>query len=306
MSGELIDLRRRAEERLSARRDAASGTAGLTAEVLAQELEVHRIELDMQRDEIERQRDDAQASRDRYATLCDHAPVGLLVVDTFGRILDANVTAWRQLGLERRYEPSTDLMLYLDWPSTTKLRAALSRGVAVVIDVRMRPRRAQPFHALLSLAPSSRSDTTFQLAIVDTSSRVAPEPSLALVPEPGADEVSLLLVEPYVPGRRALRDALDELGYHTIDAEDGEDALRLPPAVSPALVIADYDPGQPKSRALLDALCSRWPDVPALLLCRTRPAAASLPAKSVVLPKPISLRELEHAIASLLGPRAHR
>ena len=99
----------------------------------------------MSGEEIERQRDEALASRNRYATLCDLAPVALLLIDTYARILDANATGWRLLGLHHRYRYDADLMLYLEWASATKLRAALSRGVATTMEVRVQPLRGNGF-----------------------------------------------------------------------------------------------------------------------------------------------------------------
>jgi len=251
----------------------------------------------MSGEEIERQRDEALASRNRYATLCDLAPVALLLIDTYARILDANATGWRLLGLHHRYRYDADLMLYLEWASATKLRAALSRGVATTMDVRVQPLRGNGFTALLSLARAADAANAFQIAMIETTSRTEDR---TLVAEPQPDAASILIVEPYAPGRRALRDNLDELGYHLIEIEDGADPSCISPAVSPAAVIADYQPGQPDSHAVLGALRARWPQLPAVLLCTNRECVAEVPADSILLPKPVAFEDLERALAKLL------
>jgi len=115
----------------------------------------------MSGEEIERQRDEALASRNRYATLCDLAPVALLLIDTHARILDANATGWRLLGLHHRYRYDADLMLYLEWASATKLRAALSRGVATTMEVRVQPLRGNGFVAIDAALVSTFVDFFF-------------------------------------------------------------------------------------------------------------------------------------------------
>jgi len=251
----------------------------------------------MSGEEIERQRDEALASRNRYATLCDLAPVALLLIDTYARILDANATGWRLLGLHHRYRYDADLMLYLEWASATKLRAALSRGVATTMEVRVQPLRGNGFTALLSLARAAEPANAFQIAMIETASRTEDR---ALVAEPQPDAASILIVEPYAPGRRALRDNLDELGYHLIEIEKGADPSCISPAVSPAAVIADYQPGQPDSHAVLGALRARWPQLPAVLLCANRECVAEVPSDSILLPKPVAFEDLERALAKLL------
>lgn len=302
MSGDSVELRKRAEQRLYRRRD--SEGASSPTDVLAAELEVHRVELDMQREEIEQQRDEALASRNRYAALCDLAPVALLVIDTYSHILDANTTAWQLLGLHHRYEHDTDLLLYLEWASATKLRAALSRGVSTTMEVQVQPQRGRPFTALLSLARAVESAGAFQIAITATSSFATDDRCGSVVSRCEPEAATILIVEPYAPGRRALRDNLDELGYNLIDVEDKADALRIAPEVSPATVIADYQPGQADSLALLDALRARWPELPAVLLCANRERVAEVPPRAILLPKPVAVEDLERAITSLIPSAA--
>ena len=94
------ELRTRAEKSIASEElseDRASGSATS----LKHELRVHRVELEMQNEELRRAQAELEESRTRYVDLYDFAPVGYLTLDERGVILEANLTAAGQLGVER-------------------------------------------------------------------------------------------------------------------------------------------------------------------------------------------------------------
>jgi PAS domain S-box-containing protein len=68
---------------------------------LVQELEIYQIELEMQNEELRNNQLQLEESQQKYCDLYDLAPVGYFTFDESGIVREANLTAARQLGLNR-------------------------------------------------------------------------------------------------------------------------------------------------------------------------------------------------------------
>ncbi len=68
---------------------------------LVHELEVHQIELEMQNEELQHARSELESYLKKHTELYDFAPVGYLVLDPDGRILQSHLTGARMLGTDR-------------------------------------------------------------------------------------------------------------------------------------------------------------------------------------------------------------
>ncbi len=100
----LLDLRERAEEVLrEGRPGAAHASAHDMAAVgtLIHELDVYSAELEMQNESLRQAQDEIAASRERYFELFRNAPLGYLVLDQDGIVIDANAAALAQFGRAR-------------------------------------------------------------------------------------------------------------------------------------------------------------------------------------------------------------
>ncbi len=95
-------LRRLAEKKLK-EKAAGSDPADQSADAsrLLHELQVHRIELEMQNEELRRIQNELEVSWERYFDLYEMAPVGYLILNEKGDILEANLTASKMLGAVR-------------------------------------------------------------------------------------------------------------------------------------------------------------------------------------------------------------
>ncbi len=138
------DLRRRAE--LLAGRMATDpaliGVLSREEARLMHDLQVHQIELEIQNEELRRAETALEAARARYFDLYDVAPVGYVTLGPGNRILEANLTAARLLGVERGALVGEAITRFVtaDDQDTFYLRRRrlFATGVPQVVELRMR------------------------------------------------------------------------------------------------------------------------------------------------------------------------
>ncbi len=95
------DLRQQAERRLHLDTVAIEEMSETEVAVVVHELRVHQVELEMQNEELRKAQVELEQSRSKYAELFDFAPVGYLVFDANGLVVEANLTAASMLGRDR-------------------------------------------------------------------------------------------------------------------------------------------------------------------------------------------------------------
>jgi diguanylate cyclase (GGDEF)-like protein/PAS domain S-box-containing protein len=95
------ELRKRAEKKIKSKISIPKVMSDKEKQQLIHELQVHQIELEMQNEELRNSQSELEESRTKYSDLYDFAPVGYFTFDKHGLILEANLTAATELGLER-------------------------------------------------------------------------------------------------------------------------------------------------------------------------------------------------------------
>lgn len=106
-------LRKRAEARVTRSLDLLKVITLDKAKELLHELEVHQIELEMQNEELREAHHHLEEVKDQYTDLFDFAPIGYLVLDKKGVILNINLTACDLLGVERAVIKGKPLSAYM-------------------------------------------------------------------------------------------------------------------------------------------------------------------------------------------------
>jgi len=119
----------------------------------------------------------------------------------------------------------------------------------------------------------------------------------------------ILLVDDDAAARRTLGMLLQQFGFAVVQAEDGAEALALARAVSPDLILCDYNMPGMNGGAVLRELRLKQPEnahVPFLIISGyidKWTGGPDDPAPDVVLPKPLTVEKLLGAINGALKQR---
>ncbi len=112
-------LRKKAEELLEQGTFNGSDYSGKEQEKLIEELRLHQAELEVQNEELRESHEQLRTSRDRFSSLFHYAPVGYLVLDQMGMILDVNLTFCEMVQTDRTAllrKPFSELVVQQDTP----------------------------------------------------------------------------------------------------------------------------------------------------------------------------------------------
>ncbi|MBK8024230.1 MAG: PAS domain S-box protein [Chloroflexi bacterium] len=165
-------LRQRAEAVLR-RADDPSPIAPATFDEIMHELNVYHVELEMQFEELQQTYRSLEAAKQEYASLFDFAPVGYVVSDQKGIVLNANLTACRMLGVDRATLAGATLAEFVAVDSQDAYhlhrRAVLGTRQAQICEVSLRSNGSAVFPAQLTTDVSIDSKDTFRTAISDVS-----------------------------------------------------------------------------------------------------------------------------------------
>jgi PAS domain S-box-containing protein len=150
-------LRQRAEVRLNTSKSENESTPELAVDTqrILYELEVHQIELEMQNEELRHTRAELEASQARYFDLFDLAPVGFVILNETGMILETNLAETNLLGVARNTLvnlPLTHFILPEDQDIYYHLRKRLfETQTPQACELRMLRAKVIPFWAELML-----------------------------------------------------------------------------------------------------------------------------------------------------------
>ena len=157
---------------------------------LIHELEVHQIELEMQQEELTRTRIELEKSLGKYTDLYDFAPVGYLTLSRDRKILLANLTATKLLGVDPSRLLGMDFKEFIlpkDYRAIdTMLETVFSKRVPGNCEVKVLATASQPATTNSDLAirtfriDASVSDTQYACRIIlsDITAQMVAEESL--------------------------------------------------------------------------------------------------------------------------------
>jgi CheY-like chemotaxis protein len=115
----------------------------------------------------------------------------------------------------------------------------------------------------------------------------------------------ILIVEDELLVRLLANDILEEAGFHTIEARDGQEALavlELQPNIR--LLFTDATMPNLDGFTLAKVVAERWPKVDILVTSALPPPPGALPAGAKFLAKPYDPEKLLAALAQFLGGAA--
>jgi PAS domain S-box-containing protein len=153
-SRRLADMRRRVEQLL----DGAEAGGGPLEELLAsvEELRVAEEDLRGQNEELTAAHLQIQEERRRYQQLFHYAPDAYLLTDLAGIVREANWSAARLLNVQPQFMPGKAIVSLVAPEDRARIRAELGRWQSEPtpksLEVRLQPRRGEPFDAAITLS----------------------------------------------------------------------------------------------------------------------------------------------------------
>src|SRR5262245_6740208 len=103
-----------------------SSSGGLMVHELIHELQVYMEEVTVQNEQLLKTQHELEVARDRFADLYDFAPIGYLLLDVHGTILDINLAGAALLGKPRAFLQKLPLTSLVSKQDRERLRVFLA------------------------------------------------------------------------------------------------------------------------------------------------------------------------------------
>ncbi len=178
--------RRRAEAILAARRECPDDPeVGKELKALLHDMQVRQLELEMQNEELLRAQRDLTKSQNWYEELYDFAPVGYLMLNLEGQIVDGNHTSASLLELERSALAGRTFSEFVQPDSEAAWRrhrrAVLESDAEHSTELSLSGAKGTPFSAWLQCSPragSTPGDWRCMMVLVDITDKKRAEEAL--------------------------------------------------------------------------------------------------------------------------------
>lgn len=145
---------------------------------ITHELKVHQVELELQNEELRKSQVELERSRSKYTDLFDFAPIGYVVLDQQGLIVEVNLTASAMLGFERKQLRGKPFAGYIRRGSKDefclKRRQVMQTGTCVRCEIKLMRQDRREIFADLLMDPVWDHDeqvTQIRVALIDTTQR---------------------------------------------------------------------------------------------------------------------------------------
>ena len=144
---------------------------------LIHELQVHQIELEMQNEELRKAQAELEESRARYSDLYDFAPVGYFTFDRSGLILEANLTAAKELVEERNWLLNKPFRTYIVTEDRNifddHLKKVLASENRQTCEIRLKRKDGSEFYAQLESMSANdlKGNTLCSTSVIDITER---------------------------------------------------------------------------------------------------------------------------------------
>jgi diguanylate cyclase (GGDEF)-like protein/PAS domain S-box-containing protein len=167
------ELRKRAEKKLKTTITPPKAMSDKETQQLIHKLQVHQIELEMQNEELRKAQTEIEESRSRYSDLYDFAPVGYFTFDKNGLILEANLTAAKDLGVARNVLVNKPFLVYVAVADreifNSHLQKVFKSDNRQTCEIRLKQKEGSVFYAQLEsiIAGESSGNNICRTSAID-------------------------------------------------------------------------------------------------------------------------------------------